>query len=587
VSVFFLYAAMTPKSSFDSAMRALLADVARPTNTKLQRIKPGDNSELSRVVSGANVPFSVEIEGTRPSRITLHYSVDGGKAFSLLSPEEMLNRAPAVDHEGFADQVVTYVPKYDLFVWVIQSGVSKTTGSNVYRIAVATPAQIVAGKGKTWTFWDLSSKALSGAGKWYDYEEVSVGDNYLYLSFNVVGGDAMEMVRLSLADLAAPRSVAGRFFTTKGWWIRSVQNVGPRALFATHASDGVLRIFSWDESALNPVASDVGIPTIANDNWVTKLPDGSEWLPGLTKIGSNVQGATKAGDELWFAWSAAREVRVKGALVRSWPQPRVEIAVVNATTLKLVRMRVPVESHHGLRLACAGDERGRRGRHLVRFRRRRSAVRVPRRRHPDRNAEPRRDDVREGRQGLGRAHTSGSGRTTRTTSAFRQPASTSSRSACTTARTTSCSGARARLATRRRRRRPSSPPARRAASAPTRRPSRAPWTRRLGHQLVLRVGHEHRLRQQDASAGGGLGHVGRGGLRAPHRAHSGDDVPLPARRRQRRGDGVRRRPGVHHEHRDAAAAGEAARSRDQRADQGLIHRHEPRRGGPPARSSSA
>ena len=66
VVVFCLYAAMTPKSILDSTRRALLADVVRPTNTRLVNIKPGDDPELSRVVSGANVPFSVEIQGTRP-----------------------------------------------------------------------------------------------------------------------------------------------------------------------------------------------------------------------------------------------------------------------------------------------------------------------------------------------------------------------------------------------------------------------------------------------------------------------------------------------------------------------------------------
>src|SRR5262249_32469118 len=77
-----LYAAVTPKSILDSAKRALLADVVRPTNTRLVEIQPGDVPELKRVVSGSNVPFSVRTEGTRPKSIVLHYSVDGGKYFS-------------------------------------------------------------------------------------------------------------------------------------------------------------------------------------------------------------------------------------------------------------------------------------------------------------------------------------------------------------------------------------------------------------------------------------------------------------------------------------------------------------------------
>ena len=47
VVLFCIYFALTPKSIYDSARRILLADVVRPTNTRLTNIKPGDFSELS------------------------------------------------------------------------------------------------------------------------------------------------------------------------------------------------------------------------------------------------------------------------------------------------------------------------------------------------------------------------------------------------------------------------------------------------------------------------------------------------------------------------------------------------------------
>ncbi len=48
------------------------------------------------------------------------YSVDSGKSFTAVSPSELLARSPkAAPEDGFADQVVTYVPKYDLFVWIV------------------------------------------------------------------------------------------------------------------------------------------------------------------------------------------------------------------------------------------------------------------------------------------------------------------------------------------------------------------------------------------------------------------------------------------------------------------------------------
>ena len=83
ILLFCVYAALTPKSIFDSARRTLLADVVRPTNTRLLNIKPGDDPELSRVVAGTHVPFTVDVEGTSPPRVVLHYSVDGGKFFAI------------------------------------------------------------------------------------------------------------------------------------------------------------------------------------------------------------------------------------------------------------------------------------------------------------------------------------------------------------------------------------------------------------------------------------------------------------------------------------------------------------------------
>jgi len=78
IVAFSLYAAFTPKSILDSTRRALMADVVRPTNTRLVGIKPGD----ATVVSGENVAFSVDVQGTRPAAVKLRYSVDGGKYYS-------------------------------------------------------------------------------------------------------------------------------------------------------------------------------------------------------------------------------------------------------------------------------------------------------------------------------------------------------------------------------------------------------------------------------------------------------------------------------------------------------------------------
>ncbi len=81
--IFSLYIMFSPKSIYESTRRAFLADVSRPTNTQFVNIKPGDDPDLSQVVAGDHVTFSVHVEGVRPSTVLLHYSVDGGKFFAL------------------------------------------------------------------------------------------------------------------------------------------------------------------------------------------------------------------------------------------------------------------------------------------------------------------------------------------------------------------------------------------------------------------------------------------------------------------------------------------------------------------------
>ena len=81
VTLICAYALMTPKSIFDSVNRAFLADLARPTNTRLTNIRPGDDPKLARVSASSKVTFETEVMGARPKAVTLHVSTDGGKNY--------------------------------------------------------------------------------------------------------------------------------------------------------------------------------------------------------------------------------------------------------------------------------------------------------------------------------------------------------------------------------------------------------------------------------------------------------------------------------------------------------------------------
>jgi hypothetical protein len=88
VGIFAVYAAFAPKSILDSAKRAFLADIVRPTNTRLLSIKPGN----AEVVAGEQVLFSVDVNhGVRPEKVKLHYSADGGKFYAVKELEPGTN----------------------------------------------------------------------------------------------------------------------------------------------------------------------------------------------------------------------------------------------------------------------------------------------------------------------------------------------------------------------------------------------------------------------------------------------------------------------------------------------------------------
>jgi hypothetical protein len=103
------------------------------------------------------------------------YSTDGGVTFHEVDPRKVF---PSADGGFYCDQVVHYVPKINRFVWIIQYS-ADSNNQNRYRIAVASPQQIVNSKGTSWN-WDLISTVDDLKGVWLDYPDVEISANYLW-----------------------------------------------------------------------------------------------------------------------------------------------------------------------------------------------------------------------------------------------------------------------------------------------------------------------------------------------------------------------------------------------------------------------
>jgi len=85
---FCLYSWITPKSLLDSARRAFLADVQRPTNTRFANIRPGDEVDAPKAITGMPLEFTVETLGAQPEKVTLFISRDEGKTFAEMEMKQ-------------------------------------------------------------------------------------------------------------------------------------------------------------------------------------------------------------------------------------------------------------------------------------------------------------------------------------------------------------------------------------------------------------------------------------------------------------------------------------------------------------------
>jgi hypothetical protein len=128
--------------------------------------------------------------------------------------------------------------------------------------------------------------------------------------------------------------------------MRPAQETGATTYWARQANTSALQFYWSDEGQARIHSAKIPIPSIATRGWSVKLPDGSEWLDPVTahtKLNSKVQSGTLAGGKAYFAWSAARS----GSGKKVWPQPHIEIAVINATTAALDRMQYIWNAKHG------------------------------------------------------------------------------------------------------------------------------------------------------------------------------------------------------------------------------------------------
>jgi hypothetical protein len=236
------------------------------------------------------------------------YSNDGGGTFTELDPSTIFPN----DAVGFCcDQVVQYVPSIDRFIWFLQG--------NGYRLAVARPADIISSGGTAWTYWNLTPQVFGQPnGTGFDYPDLSVGNNQLYMSWDAGFGcpsgcrQGFQVARTSLTGLQAGGTITIEFTdppdAPMAWGSHIMQDTGDEIFWAGHRSNKKMAVFSLAENSNTYFWRDVNVSTWANNALSSSTPDSQNWLVGSGGFpGNAVIGATRSGNQLWFAWNAGTD----------------------------------------------------------------------------------------------------------------------------------------------------------------------------------------------------------------------------------------------------------------------------------------
>lgn len=319
------FVAGTPTTTGTLAQKAPLGDpgtVTFVTNNGLGLTSGGFNGTTSNIAEpsgGASAAGVVFASANWDAAFSTN-----GSTFTQLDPTTIFNTPN--DPVGFCcDQIVQYVPSVNLFIWFLQG--------NGYRLAVASPSEVTSSGGTAWTYWNLTPQLFGQPnGTGFDYPDLSVGDNELYMSWDAGFGcppgcnGGHQVARTSLAGLQARGTITIEFTDPANggpsWGAKLVQDTGNEIFWAGPNNNHEIRVFSLAEGSNTYFWRDIGISTWANNALSSMTPDGMNWLVGSGGFpGNAIIGGTRSGSQVWFAWTAGTD--------SNFPQAHIEMVTLD------------------------------------------------------------------------------------------------------------------------------------------------------------------------------------------------------------------------------------------------------------------
>src|SRR5262245_55408924 len=152
------------------------------------------------------------------------WSGDGGKTYGSVNPFKL---AQSVGQQFACDQVAHYMPAANTLVWILLA-----EGGPIL-MCLASPEEVVETKGKSWTVYVLAGPVFSRAeSTLFDYPQISFGDNFLYLTFNILGTADAILCRFHVGQLRERGPLHFQYFVAaNNSYICPCQLSGARGLF--------------------------------------------------------------------------------------------------------------------------------------------------------------------------------------------------------------------------------------------------------------------------------------------------------------------------------------------------------------------
>lgn len=243
-------------------------------------------------------------------------SENGGTTFSNINPTTIF---PQSDGGFCCDQVVVYIPRIDMFVWLLQY--SSSGGKNRLRMAAQTTAEVRSSNGTAWTYWDFVSDTFD-KGSSLDYNDVAFGENSLWWTSQ--NGTGRVVVRIPLSEIAAKSTIHFQYTGgTNALWSHLTQNASNTVYWAGHVSNSELRVYTMRDGDGFYSWRSVTVNSWPNGTNTTTCPDGTDWM--TFESGKHyVFGNALQRENVWFSWLAA-----SGG---GFPRPHVQMVRINPNT---------------------------------------------------------------------------------------------------------------------------------------------------------------------------------------------------------------------------------------------------------------